>query len=1343
MLRSTQSGLRVSARAAGLVAGLAASTVLLVSAAAAQEPAERSGLDPALLGGWSAPSADGPRLRVLSDEPTSVTVEVTATWSMPLADALAYALASGVAPVALVGAAVMGRATLSYEVALGARVPPAVEVVSEDVEWVALSAGQAEALAALAAPAARVENVGELRRELVGSLAVRLLRVDGERLGRVRRVVLRVPRPALRVAFARGGTPNPHVAVTRSVLADGQWFRVPVAREGVYRLTAAYLRDSLGVAGADLNRVQVYGNGGRILPAVTSAPRPADLMEVPTLVSGDAVLFFAEGPSWWNYVPSLGTTPGRWEHDISPFSDETHYFVRVDAPAPRRLAAEAFPGWPDAERLATVTSRQFHERDRYNQERDGSGSGLDWMGEEIARSAAGTTFLDGAAPSGITGPVRYRARVAARSNVPTTVTMTSAGQTLATITLSAVVTNASNLDNLLSDRTVDVERPASADLGVTFRASGGAADGRAFLDWVEAVAERTPAAQGGAVRFVTPGGRTGRFEVALEGFASAPEVWDVTEAGSIRRLGVQAAGGAFVVQVEAAGRPREIVAFDAGGAYVSALSRGGTPVANQNLHGLAGSPAYVVVVHPDFAAQAERLAAYRRQHDGLETVVVTTDQVNNEFAAGSTDMRAMRDYMKFLYDRAPDAARLPRYLLLFGDGHFDFRNIGTEVPNFVPVYETENMFNRTNSYTSDDYFGVLADGDGQWNNNATNERVQVGIGRLPVRTAEEAENLVDKIELYESPATQGDWRTRATFVGDDQYPNDWDKDLHVLNANGTAERLARTDSTITLQKIYAPSYPRVTTAVGARRPAATEAVIRSLNEGTLIWNYSGHGSPENLGDERYFTEDVLTALDNRDRPSIFVTATCSFGKFDIDEEQSMAERVLLLPEGGGIAMFTTVRVVYTSSSPTDVTNYGLNLTLTEEMVSREAGGRPQRLGDILYQTKNTDIGASLNNRKFNLLGDPAMRIGLPERRIAIDAPAAFRAFEEATVSGQVLGPDGQPDAAFAGEVDVEVFDALRIVRMPPTPEPNLIPFFIPRGEYTLQTDALYAGRATVSAGRFSATFRVPQDVSYSGLPAKVVAYARGAGVDGVGASSRAVVSAEAGTRPDDGAGPTVRLFLDDTTFVSGGLARATPVLIARLNDASGINTVGAGVGHELLLTIDGDAATAVDVGRYYTGDLDTYRSGTVRFPLARLAPGPHTARLTAWDAVNNASSAEVAFTVTDAQGLEVRNVFPYPNPTAGPTRFTFEHNLPAGTVARVQVRIFSLAGRPVRTIAGDEALPGGVLPGGLVQIPWDGRDDDLDRLATGIYLYRLRIEADAADGRTETVERVERLAIIR
>ncbi len=560
------------------------------------------------------------------------------------------------------------------------------------------------------------------------------------------------------------------------------------------------------------------------------------------------------------------------------------------------------------------------------------------------------------------------------------------------------------------------------------------------------------------------------------------------------------------------------------------------------------------------------------------------------------------------------------------------------------------------------------------------------------------------------------------------------------------------DPRVTLQKIYGPSYPSTVTARGRLRPQATEAVRESIEAGTFVWNYSGHGGPSGLGDEEYFTEELVASLDNADRLAVFVTATCSFGKFDIVDRQSLAEQVLLKPDGGGVAMLTTVRLVFTSTIPDSDTNFGLNRTLTEKMLLRDAQGLPLRLGDALYLTKNTDIGASTNSRKFNLLGDPAMRLGSPARPVQVDPPSAFRAFDEATISGQVLGLDGQPDAAYTGEIVLEVYDAARKVTLPEGACCNTdSPFDDDRlGDYADRSDRIYAGRASVNGGRFTSTFLVPQDVSYSGLPARVVAYTTGSdGSDGAGQSTDGIVATDAASRPNDGAGPEISLFVNDSTFVEGGTTNPDGFLIARLRDASGLNAVGAGVGHELLLVVDGDEANAIDVGRYYQGDLNTYRSGTVRLPLSALArnsrslaPGEHSATITAWDALNNVSTASITFVVVD-EGVVVRSVLPYPNPTAGPSRFFIEHNQPVGTQAQVQLRIYTIAGRPVRTIDGTDALPGGVLTSRTLEVAWDGLDDDLDRLGSGVYLVSLRMEVPNPAGGSRVAERIERLAVIR
>ncbi|MEM7788014.1 MAG: type IX secretion system sortase PorU [Bacteroidota bacterium] len=1279
------------------------------------------------------PEVGAPEVRVVAQDAASVTVEVVADWDRPLAQDLA---ASGSSPEAVASVAAAGQPVVSHLVDLLAAVPPAVTVLDADTEAVTVSGATAEALRGLERPLAAVENVGEYRRRLVGTLAVAVLRLEGDRLIRARRVRVRVPRPVVNARLASRGDDNPHLAVAQSQLASGTWFKVPVAEAGVYRIDAAYLADSLGVEGVSIEAVQVYGNGGRPLPALNSAPRPADLVEVPTLVRDGALLFYAEGTSWWDWDASAET----WRHDINPFTDASHYFLRVDTPAPRRLGDAAFPNWPDAVALDRIEDRHFYEEDFTNIERDDSGSGLDWLGPLLPRGGTGRTVLD-VSPPGLASatPIRYRARVAAQANPRVTITMTHEGQTVDAVSPPAGNFSSANTGNLAREASLSGTVTGASTLAVTISTSGGNTAAASWLDWVEALFERPAEADGGFLAFPTPGGQTGRFEVSLGGFTSAPEVWDVTESGAIRRLGVQAAGGRFRTQVEATDpeRPREIIAFDPSGPAVGTLAAG-APVPVQNLHGLADHPEYVVVSHPSFLSQAQRLADYRAQRDGLRTLVVTTEAVYNEFASGTADMRAVRDFMKFLYDRAPDAARLPRYLVLFGDGHYDFRGIEASEPNYVLPFQSDNMLSRTLSYTSDDYFGLLGDDEGVWSSGTRDERVDIGIGRIPARTIRDATSVVSKVIRYEDPATRGAWRTRHTFIGDDQLPNSWDRDLHVFNADGTADRTLETDSTVTLQKIYGPAFPIVNTARGLLRPQAQEAILNAVEQGTLIFNYSGHGGPEGLGGEGYVTPEVVQAFDNEDRYPIFVTATCSFGKFDIADTQSLAEEVLLRERGGSVAMLTTVRLVYTSSSPTDGNNYALNLELTRQLLTREADGRPTRLGDALRRTKQSAVGSSFNNRKFNLLGDPALRIGLPERRVAVSATPTLRAFEEATVTGQVLTLDGAPDASYTGEVEVQVFDAERTIELPEAASQ------FTGGQYRDRTDQIYRGRASVTGGQFSATFRVPQDVSYSGQSARVVVYALGAdGSDGAGQTEDVVVSAEAGARPNDVEGPEIRLFLNDSTFVDGGTTPPGGLLIARLADESGINTVGAGVGHELLLTIDDDAASAIDVGPFYAGDLDTYRSGEVRVALPDdIEPGEHTLRLTAWDALNNPSSAELRFVVVE-EDLSVENLFPYPNPTAGPTRFVFDHNLRAGTPARLQLRIYTLAGRPVRTLDGDEALPGGVLTPSSVQIPWDGVDDDGDRLATGVYLFRLRMEVDDPAGGSRVVERVERLAIIR
>ncbi|MDX1531367.1 MAG: C25 family cysteine peptidase, partial [Rhodothermales bacterium] len=788
-----------------------------------------------------------PALRIVERTDAGLTIEVRADWAEPLTDAAA---AEGPAQLAL--QSVNGHRTVSEIVALPTLAAPAVEVLAADYDEVPLP--QRVDLSGFAGPTAEVVRVGVERRRPTGTFVARLLQADEERntLRRYRRLVVAVRFAERdRPVAGRGlggflrGSDNPHLAVEQSVLAEGQWYKVPVTREGLYRIDRAWL-DGLGLDpdGIDPARVQVYGNGGAPLPEKNSTPRIADLAENAVHVvgggdgrfdSGDAVFFYGAPTHGWRWDPDEAAAgrPG-WRHWINLFSVPNYYFVRIGGPPSARVGDPDFANLSGAEVHQSVVGRTFREEDLPEGmiERDGGGSGLDWFGQVLTPARSSAVVLD-TIPTGLQGgAVTYRIRVATRTTTRATLEFRSGGAVLGALQPSATI----GTTTLGRDAVGVFEGSATSGqpLRVDVSLSEGNAATRGWVDYVEAFFPKALRASDDWLRFHTPGGEAGAFEFVLSGFSGEPQVWDVTDPAAIRRLGVAGSGSAWRVQVAADDplRPRELVAFTTGSGRVLAPAAG-TPVANQNLHGLAFNPDYVIVVPKAFRAAADALAEHRRA-DGLNPLVVEMDAIYNEFSGGLVDMRAVRDFLRFVYDRAPGEEPTLQHVLLLGDGHYDFRGIkpGGDLNNWVPTYQTENSLSRVYSYTSDDYFGLLDPEEGEWSfpgdSTPDDERLDIGIGRLPVRSLGEAMAVVEKIRRYESPETQGAWRTRYTFVADDQYPNAWDRDLHVQNADVVAGVVNESFPEVNLQKIYTMTYPRVQTAIGARYPEAVADIHRAI-----------------------------------------------------------------------------------------------------------------------------------------------------------------------------------------------------------------------------------------------------------------------------------------------------------------------------------------------------------------------------------------------------------------------------------------------------------------------------------------------------------------------------------
>lgn len=1196
------------------------------------------------------------------------------------------------------------------------------------------------------------------RKQRVASLIIRSSRQDTDdnmRFHIIKRLKFRVYKHQTPAPSQRAAATTQQVA--DSPLSTGNWYKIPLTKDGIYRIDRAYL-DELGINTSGINpqNIQMWGTNGYELSALNSEDRP-EFDQIPIIVSGESDGNFGSN----DYILFYGNSPDRvifdesnnsFDHRVHPFSSQNYVFITVGNEPGLRLSQTTNPG------SVTRSVNRFRdfiwlEEDKYKSEARIK-SGTQWFGQLFSSnvSSSQTILLDtipGYLPN---TPVTVSLRMAGRSESPSRFDIRINGINLNPVHIAGIhsTTSSTGVSARLATLNQTISNMQAQDdilqLDATFVPTASGAQG--WVDRIQVRLDRNLKAKNGKLIFYAPeDGNAGEgAQYSLDGFTALPQVMDITDPVNPRMIQVGGSTNNHTISYNTRPGTRFIAQSNF---YRPAA---GSKVDNQNLRGISEYPDYIVITNELLLDEATELAHYRRENDDLRPVVVTQKQIFNEFSGGVPDMRAIRDYLKYLYDRAGNNPNnLPAYLLFFGDTTFDYKQIipNSNKQNLVFTYQSEESIDRVNSFGSDDYFGLLGDSDGIWSRGTNDERIDIGIGRLPIQTTEDAHILIDKIKNYEQQDNSGDWRTLFSFAADDDVSgSNNDRDLHLLNADYTAEEIDREATGIRLNKIYQFSYPVENTSSGRRQPLATKAFIDRINNGTLVMNFSGHGNERFLSDERLFSIDNIPSLNNRDKLSIFVTATCEFGRFDDNEIQSGAEQVMLHPDGGMVAAFTTTRVVYTGRNPgTD--NFGLNVELTRQMVQREDNGKPRRLGDIYRLTKNTTVGASFNSRKFILLGDPAMRIGLPRENIHItkingevveENTLNLQALDRVSIEGEVQGTNNTVNTGFNGEATLRVFDVERFVDYPDLPWLGNQSCFNPGCGYLVQNDIIFNGRVSVVNGRFSSEFIVPKDISYSDSKGMIQVYAEHAVSDAVGAFSNFTLNGRNPDAEDDRKGPQIDLYLNDETFFNGSLVNDSPNLIARLSDDMGINT-GGGVGHEILAILsrepqDGQEETII-LNEFYQSEIDDFTKGRIEYPLSNLPEGRYRLQLRAFDVFNNLGEEEISFEVANSRKLEIANMYNYPNPMHNFTSFIFEHNQ-QGNPMDISIRIYTLSGRPVARIERESFIS----PGNMARIEWDGLDDDNHRLATGTYLYHIKIRTETIDGR-QTIDKIERLVVVR
>jgi hypothetical protein len=1086
--------------------------------------------------------------------------------------------------------------------------------------------------------------------------------------------------------------------VFNSVLATGKWYRFEASDEGIYKIT----KSQLGSFGIDANNVdprtiKIYNNGGKTVPENNSLPRPNDLQENAILVVGqedgkfddaDYILFYGRGTRFWDYG-SNATTIERFNH---PYSTKNYFWITSGGTNGKRMIDK--PSLSTTPTFTQTTTEAFAdwEEDKINLGK----TGRQFMGDNFNTSVPSRTYTNTLNWRVTSFPINYFVRFIVGSKTGLTLQIKENGNQLLSRVLNGydktkyVVgfqyqNSLQFTDSLIDNRSLLNFTISNADV-----ASAG------YLDYFTIKYEKYLKAVSDNI-IIFSEETTGIREYKTSEFSSSNiSVYDITDYSNVQKVSNLILNGSeckFQFDELSTARKKYILVGNNG--FKSPINQ--VEISNSNLHGEEIGAKFIIVTHKNFLEAANSLKLYRETQAPvtISTYVVDVDQIYNEFSGGVMDPGAVRDYLKFAYDNWQIE---PEYVLFFGKGTYDYKNIEGYGDNFVPTWQTvESLIfvYQADSYSTDDFFGRISGSDNV---------VDVASGRITCSNLDAANAFVNKIKDYELNQVKGDWRNLITLISDDG----WKGTSYEGNWHTTpSENLANTyfPKSFDFKKIYSADYPDQITGQGKRKPLVNEAIINSMNEGTLFLNYFGHGSPELWADEYIFEKSVAVPQIINDKYFFLGAATCDFGYFDIPNYVSAAEDITFLANSGAIASFTAARLVFAGE------NEGLMYDLVTKLFNsgRDTLNLGIPIGKASMQSKST----SVNDQKYHILGDPTLRLLVPQYPAQIDsvngqsliADVQIKALSKARIVGTILKSDHTVWNDFNGEAMLRVYDSERRKLI------ESINYYV-----NMPGGVLFNGRVSIVNGKFAAEFVVPKDISYENKNGKVVLYFFNESVDGLGYTNRVLVGGSDSSIVNDGKGPDIEIYFDDVSNVNGTLVNKDSKLIVNLADETGINTTGTGVGHKLEGILNQQIQNPIDFTNYFSGDLDAGgKSGKINYQFTKLENGDNHLMVKAWDVFNNFSEDDVYFTVVDGSDLSIIDVYNYPNPFNDKTQFTFQQNL--DKPIDVKIKVYSIAGRLIKEIEKQN------ITDRFVVIDWDGKDNDGDEISNGTYLYKVIVKS--------------------
>jgi len=1104
--------------------------------------------------------------------------------------------------------------------------------------------------------------------------------------------------------------------VRNSVLKKGDFYKVAIPTSGVYKLDANFFSDlGLNLTDVDPTHINIYGNPGGMLPQANNAFRYDDLLrhslwinnvgEKKAFDQDDYILFYAEGPD----KQIFDEINEMYLKETNLYSDTNFYFIEIDGKKANEI--EVLNTWPSdtSEASNTFTYTYYHEKEGFNL----LSSGRNWYGDKFSYpSESIKTFTLGTYSPIPEAEIKLYLKAMNRETIKVNFAIELDGQKLDDLPIDAATRAAfgnkgkENTWFKYFDSSPFAEKPLT--LKLTLETIGN--DAEAYLDFV-------------AVQFETA------FEWQNETFHFRFLEDEILER-NVYAIG-QLPKEAMVWKLNNPGVPQALsLKFEDNKAYFEDLPDGSQYIAfepseipspiyynkvePQNLHGL--SPTQLIIITPDSLKQeALRLAEHRKNIDGISSQVVVLEQIYNEFSSGRKEVSAIRDFMRMLYE-SKNLWKEVEYLLLFGDASYDYKGIENGQENIIPIYQSRSSLHTVHSYASDDYFGFLDRNEGTWNEGtiASNQihRLDIGIGRLPIRNKEEAKDIVDKLIAYQSPSTLGRWRSELGFVADNG-----DENKHQLRSDFLASQIETAHPVFIPDRLFVGAFPIETQGNSKTSLGARKKLEEFIADGKLIIDYIGHGSEGGWTNEKILTNGQVVNWRNGHNMPLFITATCEYGRFDDWKRRSGAELGLMNPLGGPIGLLTTTRPVVAS------TNFDLSRAFYD-VAFKPIDNEMPRLGDIMRLTKNNSISGTLN-RNFSLLGDPSMKLAYPENSIFITEVSGQNPENgrltlggEVTVKGFVGKRQNRVLKQFNGILETIIYG---------TPSEQKIADESGSMSFSNRETILYRGKSSVKDGFFEFQFIIPEN-SIGGDSTFLMSFYAGDSILNTDANGYLNFSGKFEGENFigiDDTPPTVQLYLNDLQFKPGDETNNKPIFFANISDESGINTTDENQSIKIIL--DDDSTLIFNLNNYYENNLDTYQSGSIEFQLPELNTGIHFLTFEVWDTRGNKTETGLYFSVSDGLITLLENLIVHPNPSFDTVNFTFPKN--SNEIGfDVQIHIYNATAEIIEVIEGS-FQKNDTLPNCLI---WSGENGHGFRLSSGTYFYEITITSQATSKKEST-----------